>query len=233
MTWLEDDADGAKLASLQAMLREWPFFATLLSNMDMVLSKTDLAVASRYAELVTDKTLRDSIFSTNSAYEIYRSSSSSATFSWTYSDYWNNGVGSVSNATCSSNCISQNPLYVAAGDFHLQATSPARQAGTSGSDLGALAYAPGAVNTIVVTPNAPSVAAGGTQTFTATAYDTANQPINGVVFTWSSTAAAGSINQSGVLSSPGFATVMLPAKDINTKIPLDGTVVDLDLPPMR
>ena len=41
------------------------------------------------------------------------------------------------------------------------------------------------------------------------------------------------INQSGVLSSPGFATVMLPAKDINTKIPLDGTVVDLDLPPIR
>ena len=41
------------------------------------------------------------------------------------------------------------------------------------------------------------------------------------------------INQSGVLSSPGFATVMLPAKDINTRIPLDGTVVDLDLPPIR
>jgi uncharacterized protein (TIGR03382 family) len=146
-------------------------------------------------------TLRDSIFSTNSSYEIYRSSSSSAAFTWTYSDYWNNGVGSVSNATCSSNCISQNPLYVAAGDFHLQATSPARMAGTSSSDLGAFPYAPGSVNTIVVTPTAPSVAAGGTQTFTATAYDTANQPIPGVTFTWSSTAAAGSINQSGVLTA--------------------------------
>ena len=44
------------------MFREWPFFATLLSNMDMVLSKTDLAVASRYAELVPDKKLRKSIF---------------------------------------------------------------------------------------------------------------------------------------------------------------------------
>ena len=62
MEWLEQDTDGTKLASLQAMLHEWPFFATLLSNMDMVLSKTDLAVASRYAELVTDKALRDSIF---------------------------------------------------------------------------------------------------------------------------------------------------------------------------
>ena len=51
-----------KLAVLRAMLKEWPFFATLLSNMDMVLSKTDLAVASRYAELVADKKLRKSIF---------------------------------------------------------------------------------------------------------------------------------------------------------------------------
>jgi hypothetical protein len=41
------------------------------------------------------------------------------------------------------------------------------------------------------------------------------------------------INQEGKLTSPGFATVMLPAKDINTRIPLDGTVLDLDLPPLR
>jgi phosphoenolpyruvate carboxylase len=47
---------------LRAMFREWPFFATLLSNMDMVLAKTDLALASRYAGLVTDKKLRKAIF---------------------------------------------------------------------------------------------------------------------------------------------------------------------------
>ena len=41
------------------------------------------------------------------------------------------------------------------------------------------------------------------------------------------------INQSGVLTSPGFATVMLPAKDVNTKIPIDGTVCDLELPTLR
>lgn len=40
-------------------------------------------------------------------------------------------------------------------------------------------------------------------------------------------------NQRGELTSPGFATVMLPSRDISTKIPLDGTVVDLDLPPVR
>ncbi|HEX5391084.1 MAG TPA: phosphoenolpyruvate carboxylase, partial [Burkholderiaceae bacterium] len=39
-------------ALLQRMYRQWPFFRTLLSNMDMVLAKSDLALASRYAELV-------------------------------------------------------------------------------------------------------------------------------------------------------------------------------------
>jgi phosphoenolpyruvate carboxylase len=50
------------MATLQAMYREWPFFQTLLSNMDMVLSKTDIAIASRYANLVDDAKLRDAIF---------------------------------------------------------------------------------------------------------------------------------------------------------------------------
>ncbi|PUA19971.1 phosphoenolpyruvate carboxylase [Glaciimonas sp. PCH181] len=63
--WLNDgDAKSKtqKMTTLRSMYKEWPFFATLLSNMDMVLSKTDLAVASRYAGLVTDRKLRNSIF---------------------------------------------------------------------------------------------------------------------------------------------------------------------------
>lgn len=47
---------------LRAMAARWPFFRTLLSNMDMVLAKTDLAVASRYAELVPDTEVRGRIF---------------------------------------------------------------------------------------------------------------------------------------------------------------------------
>jgi phosphoenolpyruvate carboxylase len=47
---------------LQQMVREWPFFSALLSNMDMVLAKSDLALASRYAELVEDKRLRNQVF---------------------------------------------------------------------------------------------------------------------------------------------------------------------------
>ena len=65
-SWLHeiDDAKEYKkrVAILREMFKEWPFFATLLSNMDMVLAKTDLAVASRYAELVPDKKLRNGIF---------------------------------------------------------------------------------------------------------------------------------------------------------------------------
>jgi phosphoenolpyruvate carboxylase len=52
----------AGLALLQKMYRQWPFFRTLLSNMDMVLAKSDLALASRYAELVADARLRKRIF---------------------------------------------------------------------------------------------------------------------------------------------------------------------------
>jgi phosphoenolpyruvate carboxylase len=51
-------------ALLQKMVAEWPFFSALLSNMDMVMAKSDLALASRYAELVEDKRLRTKVFST-------------------------------------------------------------------------------------------------------------------------------------------------------------------------
>ena len=47
---------------LRRMYQDWPFFRTLLSNMDMLLAKSDISIASRYAELVTDEPLRESIF---------------------------------------------------------------------------------------------------------------------------------------------------------------------------
>ena len=48
---------------LREMYRKWPFFHALLSNMDMVLAKSDIEIASRYAELVSDVQLRQQIFS--------------------------------------------------------------------------------------------------------------------------------------------------------------------------
>ncbi len=59
--WLADHPDG--LEELRSMAREWPFFQVLLSNMDMVLAKTNMGIASRYAGLVSDDTLRERVFS--------------------------------------------------------------------------------------------------------------------------------------------------------------------------
>ncbi|WP_222619404.1 phosphoenolpyruvate carboxylase [Undibacterium hunanense] len=50
------------MQTLQAMFREWSFFSTVLSNMEMVLAKSDIGIASRYAQLVKDDSLRNRIF---------------------------------------------------------------------------------------------------------------------------------------------------------------------------
>jgi phosphoenolpyruvate carboxylase len=61
--FLHAEGGGAKerLAMLRKMYRQWPFLRALLSNMDMVLAKSDLSLASRYAELVADARLRKRI----------------------------------------------------------------------------------------------------------------------------------------------------------------------------
>ena len=60
-TWIKEHPDKG-MPFLKELYREWPFFRTLLSNMDMVLAKSSIAIASRYAELVPDVSLRESIF---------------------------------------------------------------------------------------------------------------------------------------------------------------------------
>jgi len=50
------------LAQLQSMYKNWAFFRGLMSNMDMVLSKTDMGIASSYAELMDDIEIRERIF---------------------------------------------------------------------------------------------------------------------------------------------------------------------------
>jgi phosphoenolpyruvate carboxylase len=59
--WIEQHPDKG-MPFLQELYREWPFFRMLLSNMDMVLAKSSIAIASRYAELVPDVALREKIF---------------------------------------------------------------------------------------------------------------------------------------------------------------------------
>jgi phosphoenolpyruvate carboxylase len=58
--WLATHADGLPL--LRDMYATWPFFRAFLSNMDMVLAKSDLAIASRYAALYDDAVHRERIF---------------------------------------------------------------------------------------------------------------------------------------------------------------------------
>ena len=41
------------------------------------------------------------------------------------------------------------------------------------------------------------------------------------------------VNQSGTITTPGMGTVILPSKDTSTRIPTDGSVVDLELPLVR
>ncbi len=52
----------ARRELLRRMAKEWPFFTTLISNLDMVIAKSDLAIAARYAALVEDRRLGRRIF---------------------------------------------------------------------------------------------------------------------------------------------------------------------------
>jgi phosphoenolpyruvate carboxylase len=59
-SYLQQHPDG--LQRLGAMYESWPFFASTLSNMMMVLAKSDMAIASRYADLVPDTALGKTVF---------------------------------------------------------------------------------------------------------------------------------------------------------------------------
>ncbi len=61
-TFLAGPERNQRVDLLQRMHRQWPFFRTLLSNLDMVLAKSDLRIASRYVELVEDKAVAKRIF---------------------------------------------------------------------------------------------------------------------------------------------------------------------------
>ncbi len=53
---------GVPIEALAELHETWPFFSSALANMEMVLAKTDMAIAGRYAGLVEDRALADSVF---------------------------------------------------------------------------------------------------------------------------------------------------------------------------
>lgn len=59
--WTGDDE--ARLTELSGLYERWPFFNSVLSNMAMVLAKSDIGLAARYSELVPDESVRDEVFS--------------------------------------------------------------------------------------------------------------------------------------------------------------------------
>ncbi|WP_153407856.1 phosphoenolpyruvate carboxylase [Nocardia macrotermitis] len=58
--WAGEDPE--RMAILADLYRRWPFFRTVMSNLGQVMAKADLDIAERYAELVEDVALRDTIF---------------------------------------------------------------------------------------------------------------------------------------------------------------------------
>jgi phosphoenolpyruvate carboxylase len=76
---------------LGEMYRDWLFFRTVISNMEMVLAKSDLAVASRYADLVPDAALRETVFGR-------------------IRDEWHRTVNAVRSITGQDSLLADNPV---------------------------------------------------------------------------------------------------------------------------
>lgn len=58
--WIANEP--AKLETLRAMYTEWPFFRSVISNVDMILSKTDLGIAAEYIKLAKNQKIAKNIF---------------------------------------------------------------------------------------------------------------------------------------------------------------------------
>jgi phosphoenolpyruvate carboxylase len=56
------ESAGVPMETLAELHETWPFFSSALANMEMVLAKGDMAIAGRYASLVEDRALADSVF---------------------------------------------------------------------------------------------------------------------------------------------------------------------------
>ncbi|OBH86621.1 phosphoenolpyruvate carboxylase [Mycobacterium sp. E2989] len=56
------ESEDERVAILHDLYERWPFFRSVLSNMAQVLAKSDLGLAARYAQLVSDEELRDRVF---------------------------------------------------------------------------------------------------------------------------------------------------------------------------
>ncbi|MNZ52113.1 Phosphoenolpyruvate carboxylase [compost metagenome] len=54
--------DEGKLNTLRTMYAEYPFFSSLIDNLQMALAKADLLIAKEYADMIKEQSIRDRIF---------------------------------------------------------------------------------------------------------------------------------------------------------------------------
>ncbi|TMV18297.1 phosphoenolpyruvate carboxylase [Paenibacillus thermoaerophilus] len=60
LSYAQDDP--ARMDQLKRMYREWPFFQTLVDNLQMALAKADLLIAKEYAGMIKNREVADRIF---------------------------------------------------------------------------------------------------------------------------------------------------------------------------
>lgn len=63
-TALQQYVDGSeeRLQTLKTMYEHFPFFRSLIDNLQMALAKADLIIAKEYAGMISDEAIRDRIF---------------------------------------------------------------------------------------------------------------------------------------------------------------------------
>ncbi len=61
-TGLQHGRERFGLELMQTMEQEWPFFAATIGNAEMALAKSDLGIAERYANLVSDEGVKSRIW---------------------------------------------------------------------------------------------------------------------------------------------------------------------------
>ncbi len=93
-----------------------------------------------YGSSSVNVAVRNSIV-TQQAYGVYRSTSAGfPVVNVTYSDVWGNTTADYTSVSAGTGTLAANPLYVSASNLRLTSNSPARFAGDTMADVGALAY---------------------------------------------------------------------------------------------